>query len=418
MNDRTHVPIDGTGTGACDAARAAILIVDDAPEYLTLLGELLDPFYDVRVARSGARALALAMAQPPDLVLLDVMMPEMDGYAVLAALRRDPRTSDIPVIFVTGLEGADDEHRGFALGATDYVVKPCNAAIVLARVRLHVELKHARDRLREQNAALANEVAQRTLVEDEVRSLNTKLRARTEALERSVGDLGAFSYSVSHDLRAPLRTIAGFAELLVEAESANLSEDGRGLVGRILAGVRSMDRMIADILAYSSVEESVLRLSPVDLRAVALDVVRDLAPVYPAAEIVVGALPTVVADAAMMRQVYANLIGNALKFSGRAAHPRVDVDVDGDVTEGDAPVLCVSDNGVGFETRAAHRLFGLFQRLHAQADFPGTGVGLAIVKRLVERHGGTIGAESAPGVRTTFRFTLAPQTVAPRRDNK
>ena len=386
--------------------RPTILVVDDAPEYLRLLGELFSPLYSVRVALSGRRALEIAAAHPPDLVLLDVMMPEMDGYAVLAELRRDPRTSEAPVIFVTGLEGAAEEHRGFALGAADYVVKPYNADVVLARVRLHLELKQARDRLREQNAALEAEIEHRTRVERVVRSLNARLRTRTDALERSVGDLGAFSYSVSHDLRAPLRTISGFAELLVETESANLSEEGRGMLERIISGVRRMERMIADVLAYSRVERTEVSLAPVYLRAVALDVVRELASAYPDTEVVVGALPTVMADAAMVRQIFANLIGNALKFSAHAARPRIEIDTDGDSL---VPTIEVRDNGVGFDARHASRLFGLFQRLHSETAFPGTGVGLAIVKRLVERHGGTIMAKSDAGVLTTFAFTLRPE---------
>jgi signal transduction histidine kinase len=386
--------------------RPTILVIDDSPEYLRLLGELFSPLYSVRVALSGRRALEIAAAHTPDLVLLDVMMPEMDGYAVLAELRRDPHTREVPVIFVTGLEAAADEHRGFALGAADYVVKPYNADIVLARVRLHLELKQARDRLREQNAALEAEIEHRTRVERVVRSLNARLRTRTDALERSVGDLGAFSYSVSHDLRAPLRTISGFAELLVETETAQLSEEGRGMLERIISGVRRMERMIADVLAYSRVERTEVRLAPVYLRAVAQEVVRELAPAYPDTEVVVGALPTVVADAAMVRQIFANLIGNALKFSALVARPRIEINTDGDSL---APTIEVRDNGVGFESRHAARLFGLFQRLHSEAAFPGTGVGLAIVKRLVERHGGTIIAKSDPGVLTTFSFTLRPE---------
>jgi light-regulated signal transduction histidine kinase (bacteriophytochrome) len=328
---------------------------------------------------------------------------------VLAELRRDPGTRDVPVIFVTGLESVDDEHRGFALGAADYVVKPYDAEIVLARVRLHLELKQARDLLRGQNATLEAEIAHRARIEEEVRDLNAKLRVRTKALERSVGDLSAFSYSVSHDLRAPLRAISGFAELLVESESGHLSDEGRKMLARIITGVRCMDRMIADTLAYSKAEETEVRFAPVDLRAVAMDVVRELGPGYPAAEIVVGALPTVVADGAMVRQIFANLLGNSLKFSAHATDPRVEIAAEDNCA---TPTIRVRDNGVGFDARYARRMFGLFQRLHAEGKFPGTGVGLAIVKRLVERHGGTIRAESTPGIQTTFWFTLGPEPDA------
>ncbi len=142
--------------------RQTVLVVDDTPENLIVLGELLQPYYRVRVANSGPRALRIAASDPkPDLVLLDVMMPEMDGCAVLGRLRDDPATRDIPVIFVTAMDTVEDEQRGFDLGAVDYITKPLRPAIVLARVRAHLELKQARDWLRDQNAFLEAEVARR-----------------------------------------------------------------------------------------------------------------------------------------------------------------------------------------------------------------------------------------------------------------
>lgn len=144
-----------------------ILVVDDTRENLTVIGELLQPFYRVRVANSGLRALRVAQSEPrPDLILLDVMMPEMDGYAVLQALRADPGTRDIPVIFVTAMDGDADEEHGLAMGAVDYVTKPVRPAILLARVRTHLELKEARDWLKDQNGYLEAQVARRTREND------------------------------------------------------------------------------------------------------------------------------------------------------------------------------------------------------------------------------------------------------------
>ncbi|MBL8253961.1 MAG: response regulator, partial [Candidatus Competibacter sp.] len=147
---------------AAQTFRQTILVVDDTPENVIILGELLQPYYRVRVASSGARALQIAALDPkPDLILLDVMMPEMDGYAVLTQLRADPATRNIPVIFVTAMDTLEDEQRGFDLGAVDYITKPLRPAIVLARTRAHLELKQARDWLREQNTFLEAEVARR-----------------------------------------------------------------------------------------------------------------------------------------------------------------------------------------------------------------------------------------------------------------
>jgi two-component system, sensor histidine kinase and response regulator len=406
MTQQASVPQSGAGR---PPRRPLVLVVDDVPEYLTLLGELLAPHYTVKVANSGARALHVAAEEPPDLVLLDVMMPVMDGYAVLEAMRHDPVLSDIPVIFVTGLEGPADQSHGFAAGAADYVVKPYNAQIVLARVRAHLEIKQARDQLREQNALLASESANRARIEAEVRLLNAKLRARSHALERSVRDLRAFGYSISHDLRAPLRAIGGFAQLLQETEAPRLSDDGRGMLAHITDGVGRMERMIADVLAYSNAEAVEVSMGPVDLRTIAREVADELAPAYPDSTVTIGELPVVEADRTMVRQILANLIGNALKFSAKSPRPRVEVVL---AAGGGVPAIVVRDNGVGFDPSRAQRIFGLFQRLHTEKAFPGTGVGLAIVKRLVERHGGSITFDSTPGEGTTFRFTLCEDAPA------
>ncbi len=169
--------------------RPTILVVDDTPENITVLGELLKPFYSVRVSANGRRALALAVAVPqPDLILLDVMMPEMDGYEVLSRLRAIPETQDIPVIFITALDGTEDESYGISLGAADYITKPLRPAIVLARVKAQLELKHARDRLRDQNAWLETEVSRR--MQQNQRIQNASMRALASLAETRDNETG------------------------------------------------------------------------------------------------------------------------------------------------------------------------------------------------------------------------------------
>jgi two-component system, sensor histidine kinase and response regulator len=390
--------------------RRIVLVADDTPAHLAMLSELLQPLYTVRVANCGRRALTLARLEPlPDLVLLDIMMPDMSGYDVLQELRADPGTADIPAVFVTGLDSGAEEQRGLELGAADYIVKPINSAVVLARVHTQLELKRARDQLRAQNRDLAEEVDRRRRAESEVRELNAALAAHGEALERTLANLESFSYNVSHDLRAPLRAIDGFARLLEESDGDRLSSEGRAHLDRVLGAARRMSRMIDDILAYSRAERAVATPAPVALGAIVADVVRDLRPSYPATRIDVGALPTVQADGAMLRQVLANLIDNACKFSSKRADPRVEV---GTVDTPEGPAVFVRDNGAGFPAEESSRLFGLFQRLHAEKEFTGTGVGLAVVRRLVERHGGSVTADSRLGGPTTFRFTLGPEASA------
>lgn len=383
---RPHAPAKEAGAGVpSPARRPTILAVDDTPEFLAALGEILAPHYRVLVANSGERALALlAAAQPPDLILLDIEMPGMDGYAVLAEIKRDARTREIPVVFATARDAAEDEQLGLELGAADYLAKPFNAKVALARIRTQLALREAHESLARQNALLL---------------------AKGQELRRSLESLEKFSYTVSHDLRAPLRAIHGYVGFVLEDECERLSPEGRDNLRRIAENAERMDILIRDILAYSRAERATATRSRVDMNGLVGDVARELRAAYPEAEVVVADLPPALADATMLRQVVANLLDNALKFSSKSARPRVEVTA--------APSAAgveyhVRDNGAGFDPRYADRLFGVFQRLHGQAEFPGTGVGLAIVKRLLEHHGGAIVAESSPGHGATFRFTLPP----------
>jgi light-regulated signal transduction histidine kinase (bacteriophytochrome) len=353
----------------------------------------------------------------PDLLLLDVLMPDMDGFQVLAALRANPRTHDIPVIFITGLDTPTDEFAGLQVGAADYIVKPLAAPVVLARVQTQIALKRARDTLRQKNEELQAEIARRGRLELETRHLNSVLQARTQALERTVADLETFSYSLSHDLRSPLSTISGFADLLQRLEATRLTEEGKRRLARIMESARRMDLTIRDILACMQAQRADLHVQAVDLSALVQDVMQDVAPAYPGTQFVRARLPLVQADPVMARQVLANLIGNAFKFSAKASLPRVEIGLQPAPRDDTAPdqgvEIFVRDNGAGFDPQYADRLFQLFQRMHTQEDFAGTGVGLTIVKRLVERHGGYIRAEAALGSGATFSFTLWPASAAP-----
>jgi light-regulated signal transduction histidine kinase (bacteriophytochrome) len=230
-----------------------------------------------------------------------------------------------------------------------------------------------------------------------------KLQLAETALRTTVADLQSFCYIISHDLRAPLGAITSFAVAVKDLEGARLSDQGRHRLGRIVAGAKRMDTMISDMLAFSRADKADLRLAPVNLQSMAEEVAAEMCEQWPAAEVVVRPLPVVYADAATLRLVMVNLIGNGLKFSAHAGAARVEIDAK--VVNGEACVE-VRDNGPGFDMAYASKLFGLFQRLHTEAEFPGTGMGLAIVKRVIDRHGGSVQAESAPGGWTTFRFTL------------
>jgi PAS domain S-box-containing protein len=235
------------------------------------------------------------------------------------------------------------------------------------------------------------------------RELEQRVAERTVELEQINRELEAFCYSISHDLRAPLRAINGYATILEEALATRLSDEEHQHFGRIVKNSVRMGELIDDILEYSRVTRDALTRQEVDLDALARGVVAELAETYPAALVEVARLPCVEGDPTMLRQVYQNLIDNALKYSSKCEAPRVEIGV---LLQDGKRVFYVQDNGAGFDMRFAGKLFGVFQRMHPESQFHGTGVGLAIVKRVIERHRGTVWAEAEPGKGACLYFTL------------
>lgn len=234
-------------------------------------------------------------------------------------------------------------------------------------------------------------------------TLEARVATRTAELQEANRELEKFAYTVSHDLRTPLRAIDGFAHLIMENERARLSDEGCRMLERISSASIKLGRLIDDILEYSRFGQYKLALQAVDMTTLAWEIVNALQPGYPQTAVTVADMPEAYGDPTMLRQVFANLIGNALKFSARADAAHVSI---GTLDEDGETIYYVTDNGIGFDTRHSDKLFGMFERLHAQLDYPGTGVGLAIVKRLIERQGGRVWAESQPGAGSTFYFTL------------
>ncbi len=254
--------------------------------------------------------------------------------------------------------------------------------------------------------SIGRDVTQLKAVEADLRMLNATLEervaARTADLEIANRDLQSFAQTVSHDLRAPLHAIIGFATTLGQ-EADKLSEQGRGLLKRICSAGSKLNQLIDDILQYSHAGRAELVRSPVTLEQLAQEVAAELQEQYPTAMVDIAELPRVKGDSTMLRQVLQNLIGNALKFSVRRTQPRVEVNW---LRQGDEVVFYVRDNGAGFDMRYADKLGIMFHRLHHEHEFPGSGVGLAIVHRLIERHGGRLWASSEVGGGATFFFTV------------
>jgi light-regulated signal transduction histidine kinase (bacteriophytochrome) len=259
------------------------------------------------------------------------------------------------------------------------------------------------------------DITARKRAETEVHALNTELeqrvKDRTVALEAAVKELEAFTYSVSHDLRAPLRALDGFSQAVLQDFSAQVPEAGQRYLKIIRESAQKMAQLIDDLLAFSRIGRLQPRMRAIDNTLLVHDALKQLAPMQEGRniELRIGALPESHGDTAMLHQVWINLLANALKYSRKTEAAVIEV---GALDDPGGPVYFVRDNGVGFDMRYAHKLFGVFERLHRSEEFEGTGVGLAIVQRIVKRHGGTVRAEAAPGRGATFFFQLGHKAQA------
>jgi len=368
---------------AAAAPRARLLIVDDEAAQLRALCDTLElEGYAPSGFSSPREALSQLRPDTFDLLLTDLMMPEMDGIELLRAAQRIDR--DLAAIVMTGHGTIDTAVKAMQAGALDYIVKPFRLNQMMPVISRALETR----RLRRLN-----------------RELEQRVLERTRQLEIANRDLEAFSFSVSHDLRAPLRIIEGFCKAFIEDFGPHVPEEGRALLQRVAEGSQRMGQLIEDLLNFARVGRGTLEPGRIPMGNLIRATLAELCEQCPSRTIEthIADLPDSWGDSALIRQALVNLLSNAVKFTGSRPVARIEVTS----TELDGQhVYRIADNGVGFDEAHAHKLFGVFQRLHSQESFPGTGIGLSIVQRIIERHGGRIWAESRPNEGATFCFTL------------
>lgn len=384
----------GKGT----VSKKKILVVDDMPANTKLLVELLQQEYDVYYAESGDEGLKLAASELPELVILDIMMPEMDGFEVCTRLKSDALTKEIPVIFITALSDFDQKSKGFEVGAVDYITKPFNNIEVLARVKIHLTMR-----------------CQQLLIRDyaeQLESMIDKLAVSKEVAEKASELKTNFLSNMSHELRTPLNGIIGFCELIQNSDSLDRIKDYSGL---IISESEVLIDLINDLLDISKIEAGKLELEylPFDLERVMLGVT----PIMKLKAEQKGLSFNIsieqdtplrlVGDPMRLRQILVNLAGNAIKYTEKG---QISIEIKSlEETEDNAHIhFAVKDTGIGIPREKQDHIFDRF----VQADqgttrkYGGTGLGTAITKQLVELMNGDIGVESELGKGSTFWFTL------------
>ncbi len=386
----TTLPRTRQAANAAPETNVNILLVDDDPNKRFAIKTVLTPLGEnVVEASSGADALRQLLRQEFAVILLDVRMPMMDGFETAQLIRQRPRSELTPIIFVTALDQAEtDMGRGYELGAVDFVFAPVVPAILRAKVGVFVDLYRTQQELRRYRTQLEE------LVEE-----------RTTALTAINRELEAFSYSVSHDLRGPLLAFDGLTQALLDDYGNQLDSRAKDYLNRMRRASQRMGSVFDGLQSLFRVTSGDINHEPVDISKMAAEIVEELRASSPDREVSVEIAPdlSVTGDAKLVRILLGNLISNAWKFTRTT--PAAAINVGHEVIDGEDRQF-VRDNGVGFDMLYSHKLFGAFQRLHSQSEFPGVGIGLATVRRIVNRHGGRSWAEGAVGEGATFYYVL------------
>lgn len=391
-----------------------IMLVDDREDNLLSIETILEPNgYRFVKARSGREALKILLSELDfAMILMDVKMPNLNGFETASLIYEREKLKHIPIIFITANNyGEENMYKGYQSGAVDYIFKPINPDILRAKVGVLVDLYKKNRLLMEQeqklvltNKSLEWEIKERKLSEEKVNQLNRELLTNIANLENANKNLERFAFMASHDLQEPLRKIRMFSDKLY-AKHADSAEDV-DLIKRIQRSAERTQTLITDILAFSKLSADPADFTTVDLNGVIHELLTDIHEELKQknATVTVEKLPPIFVCQRLMRPLFQNLISNALKYCHKKNSPVIHIrsEVPTNKKENNFYRIFVEDNGIGFDQKYAEEIFGMFKRLHGNGEYEGTGIGLALCKKIVEQHQGFISARSIVDKGSTF----------------
>jgi signal transduction histidine kinase len=406
-------------TAPNQGARPKLLLVDDREDNLLLIETVLEgEGYEFIRARSGRDALKILLNEFDfALILMDVKMPNLSGFDTAALIYEREKLRHIPIIFVTAHSYNDENvFRGYKAGAVDYIYKPVNPVLLKAKVAVFVQLykKNRQLVVQEQkliaiNQNLEEEIREQKKSQQKIKDLNRQLLETVDRLESANKELDRFAFMASHDLQEPLRKIRIFSDRIAEKYHEMFDNDGKLFIDRIQVAATRMQALITDILTISKISIMNDPYENSDLSALLAEVVKDneLFIQEKNATIEVAQLPNLLVIPGLIRPLFHNILGNALKYSRKDVPPYIKVYSELSNAEGNPYCrIYFEDNGIGFDQRYADQIFGMFKRLHSNSEFEGTGIGLALCKRIVEEHKGFITARGRVNKGAVFTISL------------
>ncbi|MGC1241192.1 MAG: response regulator [Chryseosolibacter sp.] len=406
-----------------------ILLVDDREDNLLAIETIFEPDgYRFVKANSGREALKILLREFDfALILMDVKMPNLNGFETASLIYERDKLKHIPIIFITANNFGDENlYRGYQAGAIDYIYKPIKPEVLRAKVSVLIDLYRKNRQLLAQeqrlvaiNKSLEMEIKERKSSEEKVKHLNRQLLENIASLEQANKDLDRFAFMASHDLQEPLRKIRMFSDRLALKYNELMDDDGRTNIQRIHKAAERMQNLITDILTFSKISVDTPSFVNCDMNALLDEVLVDLDEEVRSknGKVMIEKLPVLSVNPSLIKPLFHNLIGNALKYCKKDTAPQVKItsEISGQLNgkaNGESIKYCrifIQDNGIGFDQKYAEEIFGMFKRLHHNSEFQGTGIGLALCKKIVEQHKGYISARSKLNEGSTFIVSLPLQ---------